>query len=249
MARLAAHAGTLIFRVQGQRLLAGFHRPSGPEGKRFPTVLFLHGFPGSEKSIDVQRTLLARGIASVAPSFLGSWGSGGVYRFSTLVAQAQAALRATRKLYFVDPGRIAVYGFSMGGWTALNLAASIAKIRGVVAVAPCGGPEMISSSTSAFLAHLSRPLNVPPLPQLRTDFVRALERFDPAHAVPRIKAPLLIVHGDRDETIPLSISRRLESLAPQGARLVVVHGADHGFLEQRAQLVRLTANFLELKLK
>ena len=72
-----ARAGTEVFRVKGQKMLVHYHRPEGPEAKRFPTVLFLHGFPGSEKSVDIQRALMARGVASVAPSFLGSWGSGG----------------------------------------------------------------------------------------------------------------------------------------------------------------------------
>jgi dipeptidyl aminopeptidase/acylaminoacyl peptidase len=122
-AAMRAHAGTEIFRVLGQKMIVTYHRPAGPEGKRFPAVLFLHGFPGSEKSVDVQRALMACGVASIAPSFLGAWGSGGKYRFSTLVPQARAVLRAAKRLSFVDSRRIAVYGFSMGGWTALNLAA------------------------------------------------------------------------------------------------------------------------------
>ena len=118
---MRAHSGTAVFRVLGHKMLAKYHRPAGPEGKRFATVLFLHGFPGSEKSVDVQRELLRRGIASVAPSFLGAWGSGGKYRFTTLVPQARAALRAARKLPFVNPRRVAVYGFSMGGFASCRL--------------------------------------------------------------------------------------------------------------------------------
>jgi dipeptidyl aminopeptidase/acylaminoacyl peptidase len=109
------HGGTEIFRFGGRRMLATYHKPAGPDGKRFPTVVFLHGFPGSEKSIDVQRELMKRGIASVAPSFLGAWGSGGTYRFTTLPEQAKTALAAARRLDFVDPKRMALYGFSMGG--------------------------------------------------------------------------------------------------------------------------------------
>jgi DNA-binding response OmpR family regulator len=47
-----------------------------------------------------QRALLRRGVASVAPHFLGAWGSGGTYRFTTLVEQARAALAATRRLFW-----------------------------------------------------------------------------------------------------------------------------------------------------
>jgi len=170
---MRAHAGTEIFRVLGQKMVATYHRPAGPEGKRFPTVLFLHGFPGSEKSVDVQRELMRRGIASVAPAFLGAWGSGGKYRFTTLVPQARAALRAAKKLSFVNPRRVAVYGYSMGGWVALNLAALEPSLKAVVAIASAGGPEMIGSDTKSFLAHLSKPLNVPAQGDLLGDFRRA----------------------------------------------------------------------------
>jgi dipeptidyl aminopeptidase/acylaminoacyl peptidase len=241
---MRARAGTEVFRVLGEKMLVAYHRPAGPEGKRFPTVLFLHGFPGSEKSVDVQRELLKRGIASVAPNFLGAWGSGGEYRFTTLVPQARAVLRAARKLPFVNPRRVAVYGFSMGGWTALNLAALEPSLKAVVAVAPAGGPEMIVPGAKSQLARLSRRLNAPAPAALFADFRRAMREFDPARAVARLRAPLLLVHGDEDGTIPVQISRRLAALAGGRARLVVQRGADHGFLECRETLARRAASWL-----
>jgi hypothetical protein len=242
--RMRARAGTEIFRVLGQKMVATYHRPEGPESKRFPTVLFLHGFPGSEKSVDVQRELMARGVASVAPCFLGAWGSGGTYRFTTLVPQARAALRAARKLWFVNPRRVAVYGFSMGGWAALNLAAQEPALKAVVAVAPAGGPEMIGPGSKAFLARLSKPLHAPAPAALLADFRRAMREFDPARAVPRLRAPLLLIHGDEDGTIPVDVSRRYAALAGGRARLVVQRGADHGFLDFRAKLARRAARWL-----
>lgn len=243
-AAMRPHAGTEVFRVLGQKMLVKYHRPAGREGQRFPTVLFLHGFPGSEKNVDVQRALMARGVASVAPSFLGSWGSGGKYRFTTLVPQARAALRAAKSLPFVDPRRLAVFGFSMGGWTALNLGALEPALKAVVAAAPCGGPEMIGPQNRAFLTHHSKPLTAPAPAALDADFRRAMTRFDPARAVPRLRAPLLLIHGDRDETIPLAVSKRYAAIAGKRARLVVVRGADHGFLESREKLTRLASDFL-----
>ena len=194
--------------------------------------------------MDVQRALMARGVASVAPSFLGAWGSGGTYRFTTLVPQAAEALRRMRKLPFVDPRRVAVYGFSMGGWAALSLAATEPSLKAVVAVAPCGGPEMLGPGTKTFLSRLSQPLNAPAPKALLADFGRALRRYDSALAAPKLRAPLLLIHGDADDTIPLSISRRLADLAPRGTRLVVARGADHGFLDRREELTRLASNWL-----
>ena len=245
---MRAHSGTAVFTVLGRRMLAPYHRPAGPEGRRFPAVLFLHGFPGAEKSVDVQRELLRLGVASVAPRFLGSWGSGGSYRFTTLVAQARADLRATRRLDFVDPRRVAVYGFSMGGWTALNLGAAEPSLKAVAAVAPAGGPEMLGPGTRRFLAAHARVLTAPAPDALLADFRRALSRFDPAKAVPRLRVPLLLVHGDADATVPAEVSRRLARLAGGPVRLKIERGAEHSFLDRRAALARGVAKWLAQRL-
>lgn len=238
------HGGTEIFKVQGQRMLATFHKPAGPDGKRFPTVVFLHGFPGSEKSIDVQRDLMKKGVASVSPFFLGAWGSGGKYRFTTLPAQARAALAAARKLDFVDPKRMALYGFSMGGWTALNAAAEEPALKAVVAVAPVGGAEMVGPHTLDFITRLSKPLNTLAPKALAADFRKAVSSRDPGRAVARIKAPLLLVHGDADQTIPFLISKRIAKSAAGPVKLVIEKGASHDFLDRREKLTRLCAGFL-----
>lgn len=229
-------------------MLATFLRPAGPEGKRFPTAVFLHGFPGSEKNVDIQRELMKRGIASVAPFFLGAWGSGGTYRFTTLPAQARAALAAARRLDFVDPKRMALFGFSMGGWTALNAAAEEPSLKAVVAVAPVGGPEMIGPHTLDFITRLSRPLNTLAPKPLAEDFKRAVSTKDPGLAVRRLKAPLLLVHGDADQTIPALISRRIAGNAAGPVKLVIEKGATHDFLDRREKLTRLCAGFLASKL-
>lgn len=246
---MRAHAGTIIFRVMGRKMLVHIHRPAGPEKKRFPTVVFLHGFPGSEKSVDVQRALMAKGIASVAPSFLGAWGSAGTYRFTTLPGQAAEALASARKLDFVDPRRMALFGFSMGGWAALNAAAREPSLRAVVAVAPAGGPEMIGPRLLDFVTRLSRPLNtISPVP-LAADFRRAVTEHDPGKAASRIKAPLLLVHGDADQTIPALVSKRIARSAGGRVKLVIEPGAAHDFLDRRARLTSLCAAFLSRRLK
>ena len=231
-------------RFSGERMLVHVHRPSGGRRKRFPAVLFLHGFPGLEKSIDVQRALMSRGIASIAPSFLGCWGSGGEYRFSTLIAQARAVYRAMRRMAFVDGGRVGVFGFSMGGWAALNLAALEPNIKAVVAVAPAGGPEMVRANTQGVLARLARPLRAICPKTLAADFRRAVTERDAAAAAAKIKAPTLLVHGDADTTIPVFVSRRIASRGGRRLRLRIERGAEHDFLDRRDALTRVCSGFL-----
>jgi dipeptidyl aminopeptidase/acylaminoacyl peptidase len=207
-------------------------------------VLFLHGLPGAEKNVDIQRVLQARGIGSFAPHFAGAWGSGGEYRISTLVEQARTALAFMKKRPFVDPRRVAVLGFSMGGWTALNLAGKTKGLRGVAALAPAGGPEMIGPSNPEVMARLSATLNAPPVSELTSDFRRAVTRQNPHESVKRLTCPLLLVHGDADDTIPCGVSKLLDREATVEHRFVLAKGARHDFLDRRSWLARLTADWL-----
>lgn len=243
-----AHCSAAVLRWKGVKIVGTLNRPAGSEKKRFPAVLLLHGFPGAEKSVDVQRLLLKKGIASFAPHFAGAWGSGGTYRFTTLVDQARFFLRYLASRDFVDPKRLAVYGFSMGGWTALNLAARSPRLRACLAVAPVGGPEMAGRGTLELVRHLSRPLNAPAPRALAADFDRAVTVLDANRAAARLGGKLLLVHGTADDVVPCEISRRLHACAP-GSRLVVARGARHDFLDRRERLAALAVRWLASRLR
>ncbi len=238
------HSGAAILRWRGLKLLGVLNRPEGRSSQKHPAVLFLHGFPGAEKNVDVQRRLLRLGIASFSLHFGGAWGSEGEYAFSNLLPQARAGLAFLASREFVDARRLAVFGFSMGGWTALNLAARQPELRAAVAVAPVGGPEMVTELTHKRIAHLSRALRVSSATALTRDFKKSVARFDPARAVGRLACPLLLVHGDADDVVPHAISRRLYSLARPPKKLVLASGAGHDFLDRRDWLSRLTSDWL-----
>lgn len=248
MSRLPMRSSAVAFRYKGLKLVGVLNRPAGPENARFPAVLFLHGFPGAEKNVDVQRALQALGVASFALYFAGAWGSEGRYTFTGLVPQAAAALRFLRSRPFVDPKRTAVFGFSMGGWTAINLAARAQGLKGAVAVAPVGGGEMIGRHTRSFVARACVTLNVGSLESVARDFAEAVRGADPAKAAASLGCPLLVVHGDADDVVPFPVSRRIKALAPK-TELVVARGVRHDFLEKREWLTRLTSRWLLEALK
>lgn len=229
----------------GKKLVGILNRPAGPDGKRHPAVLFLHGFPGAEKNVDVQRALLARGVASFALHFRGAWGSEGKYGFKDLPEQSLAGLEFMRKQPFVDRQRAAVFGFSMGGWTALHLA-GLTGLRACVAVAPVGGCEMVAPGTADTIARLGRVLLLPGRKAAK-EFAAAVAKRDPAVSAKKAGCPILLVHGAQDAVVPLSVSKRIA--AASGARLVEFEDAGHDFLEQRERLTRLAADWLSDRLK
>jgi dipeptidyl aminopeptidase/acylaminoacyl peptidase len=210
----------------------------------------LHGFPGSEQNVDVQRALLDEGIASLRLHFQGAWGSGGFYRFSTLIDQAKAGLRRLSRRKEVDSRRLGVFGFSMGGWAALNLAGASKTVKAAAAVSPVGGPEMVLPSNDPFIRRHCEPLRVASPGGLVRDFRSAVRRFDPAAAVAKTKAPILLIHGTADELIPVAVSERLRAAAGPGrCRLVRAAGADHSYLDRRTWLARRVSRWLASTLR
>lgn len=109
-------------RMNGFIYLAG---GAGPH----PVVVFLHGYPGNERNLDLAQAARRAGWHALYFDYRGSWGSGGTFGFQNAlddVAAALAWLRApeTRTRFGVDAGRIALVGHSMGAWLALQGAAA-----------------------------------------------------------------------------------------------------------------------------
>jgi uncharacterized protein len=93
-----------------------------------PTVLFLSGFPGWPDPPGFLRSVHDAGYNVLFFPYRGTWGSDGEFSADHALADAKAALSflrtpEARAAYRVDAGAIAAWGVSLGGWTALSLAA------------------------------------------------------------------------------------------------------------------------------
>ncbi|MEO5495089.1 MAG: alpha/beta fold hydrolase [Sphingomonas sp.] len=94
--------------------------------KPHPTVLMLHGFPGTEMNFDLDRAMQRAGWNVLAIEYRGVWGGGGKFSFSHVVEDARAGLAwlrdpANDAKYRVDPKTIVVMGHSMGGFATVML--------------------------------------------------------------------------------------------------------------------------------
>jgi dipeptidyl aminopeptidase/acylaminoacyl peptidase len=72
--------------------------------------------------------------------------------------------------------------------------------------------------------------------------------YDTLHAAKNIACPVLIVHGDNDECVPIKQSYNLAKIANTEVR--VVKGADHGYNTpaQYAEMKKLMVDFIKEKL-
>jgi len=53
------------------------------------------------------------------------------------------------------------------------------------------------------------------------------DRYPSLDRIADLRAPLLVIAGDRDTIVPISLSRRLFDAAPEPKRFVLIPGADH----------------------
>lgn len=127
-----------------------------------------------------------------------------------LTLDAIAAYDAVASRPEVDPRRIIVFGRSLGG----PVAAEVALRRQVAAV--------ILESTFTSARHMAwqafKPFPVHWL--IKT-------RFDTLDKVRRLRRPLLVIHGSEDEVVPFRMGRRVFEAAPEPKEFYTIEGAGH----------------------
>ncbi len=122
---------------------------------------------------------------------------------------AMAALDSLKSREDISTNRIVYYGRSLGGALAVELARQ---------ESPYG---LILESSFPSVTYMARKAN--PLPLWR--LLRT--KYDSAAKVPHIQAPLLQMHGDMDDTVPLEAGRALFEAANTPKEFYVIPGADH----------------------
>jgi len=147
------------------------------------------------------RSVIADGTGLVALSYRGYAGSSGHPSEQGLLQDADAAYAFTSARYSAD--QIVLWGFSLGTGVAVAVAAEhpIAKL---ILEAPY--------TSMADVAAWHFPM-VPVRWLLR-------DRFRSGQRIVRVAAPLLIMHGERDFTIPIRFGERLFGLAPRPKQFV-----------------------------
>src|SRR6478735_9135007 len=86
-----------------------------------PVVVFLHGYPGNERNLDLAQAVRRAGYHALYLDYRGMWGSGGTFSFANGLEDAATILAWVRTpevaaKYHIDSRRIAVVGHSFGGW-------------------------------------------------------------------------------------------------------------------------------------
>ncbi|MFO0550891.1 MAG: YqiA/YcfP family alpha/beta fold hydrolase [Polyangiaceae bacterium] len=181
-----------------------------------PTILYLHGFasgPDSEKGVAVarhfERECSVRRLDLRVPTF------------ETMLPSAMLEVTRTAIAETPADSPVVLFGSSLGGLTAARAAAGNDRVRGLILLAPAfgftarwrerlGPDELAAWRASGWLSIDDYALRRKA--QLHYAFITDAERLDrefgpaaPAPATPSFgSTPTLVVHGDRDDVVPVS---------------------------------------------
>ncbi|HSC22356.1 MAG TPA: alpha/beta fold hydrolase [Casimicrobiaceae bacterium] len=185
-----------------------------------PAVLYLHG---SRWNLTGQlfriRQLHEFGFAVLAVDYRGFGKSeGGVPSERSVYEDARAAWREFAALV-PDPRRRILYGHSLGGAVAVDLAAWLDRHAGDDE--PARGLVVESSFTT--LADVARAMSYDWLP---VEWILS-QKFDSLGKIGEVRMPVLFVHGAADRFIPARFSQALYDAARTRKRLLLVDGATH----------------------
>jgi dipeptidyl aminopeptidase/acylaminoacyl peptidase len=222
-------------------------RPAGTS-KPLPAIIVLHGWarpgvPGAPQVESTARRLSEQGYVTLALSMRGwppssGWDDCGTQQPDD-VAKAADWLAT---LPGVDADSIGVLGFSLGGQVALLSGTRSARIKAIVAYFPITDIQRWGDTTSnAGIRYFYVPL------------VCGTGRSNsPVHVAEQIRAPVLLIHGDRDTEVPTEQSLRMQEAlrkADRPVELLIIGEGGHGFKgEQDEQAWSAAAKFFSMHL-
>ena len=180
-----------------------------PEPGARRALLLLHGNAGNASHrLPIAALLRELGVHVLLIDYRGYGLSEGRPSEAGVYADARAGLAHLRGARGLPEERVVVFGTSLGGAVAVDLA------RG----RPLAG--LILESTFSAARDVGR-VHFGPLAAL------AGRRFDSLSKIGELRCPVLFLHGDRDEIVPQALGRRLFDAAPEPKRFETLPGAGH----------------------
>ena len=236
----------------GEQLAGTLHRPEGGDSQ--VGVVLGHCFTCSRHTSilrDLAESLAEAGFVALRFDFSGNGQSQGVFSESTYskqIGQVKAGMGLLREQGVQWTG---LAGHSLGAVVAVLTAAEQDEVGAVCAFAgrisgltprhflSSQQIEELDRTGSVHFQSRGRAL------KLKDEFFSDAGRYQLPKIVAGLKVPLLVVHGDADEIIPVEEAYKARDANPDTVALEILPGADHMFSDrrQRRQVARHAADW------
>ena len=215
--------------------------PPGSDGRNLPAIVMPHGGPTSRDrwGFDwLPQFFASRGYAVLQPNYRGSYGYGdawyqknGFQSWRTAISDVNDAGRWLVSQGIADASKLGIFGWSYGGYAALQSSVLDPDLfKAVVAVAPVTDLAQLVQESTRFTSH-----------RLVREFVGEgphVREGSPAQHADRIKAPVLLFHGEFDSNVRVQESRLMNDrlkAAGRKSELVVYPRLDHQLDDSRVR--------------
>lgn len=216
---------------RGQTLAGLLHHPAG-NGFHAAAIL-CHGMESnkeSEKLIALSRRLAQNGMAALRFDFSCVGESSGRFEEITYGGEVEDLSAAFDFVRGRGAEKIGLFGSSMGGSVALLFAAQEKGVAAVVTLAAPVHPEKITERLlkpseveqwreTGLITYHGR--------QIRISFLDDLQKIQIPKAAREIACPVLILHGDADDTVPVEEAHELYAQLKGAKKISIFKGADH----------------------
>lgn len=222
----------LHIRTAGGKQLFAWHLPNAPDAA---TVIVLHGWGGNaELMLPLAIPFHRAGLNVLLIDARGHGGSDSAFftslpRFTEDLEHAVEWVKARSGAFNQS---IVLLGHSVGAGAALYAASKRRDISAVISVAAFAHPERMMRR---YLARFRLPgwLSGFVLRYVEWVIGRRYEEFAPLNTLRRITCPVLLVHGSRDQTVPVSDAIAMADGSRENAiELLIVEGAGHDSMEK-----------------
>ena len=221
--------------------------PPGSDGKNLPAIVMPHGGPDArdEWGFDwLVQYFAVRGFAVLQPEYRGSSGYGNdwfkgnaFHSWKAAIDDINDAGRWLEKSGVAAPGKIAIFGWSYGGYAALESAVVDPDLfKAVVAVAPVTDLDALRDEHISDYDYKYVDAQIGNGPYI--------EEASPARHADRFKVPVLLVHGDTDTNVGVSKSRLMnDKLTAAGKQVQYIEfkGLTHQLDDAAARAQMLVA--------
>jgi len=190
-----------------------------PAGR--PTILYFHGNGGNLAGrAGYFRRLADAGFGVLALSYRGYGASDGSPSEEGFYQDARALIAYAGRDLSLGPDKLIFYGESIGTGVAVQMATEVSLAA------------LILQSPYSSITALAKD-NYPWLPA----GLLLKDRFDSLSKIGRVKAPLLLFHGELDRVVPVQYGRQLFAAAAEPKQAIYFSDVGHGDFNQ-TQLVQ-----------
>jgi pimeloyl-ACP methyl ester carboxylesterase len=204
-------------------------------GEKMPVVIFSHGYGGTNRNGRVYAEALARkGIAAYCFDFSGgspaSRSDGKTTEMSVFTEKGdlEAVIEMVKSFDFADTNKLFLLGESQGGMvSAMTAADQPDTIRGLILIFPAFVITDDAQRKYTSLAEIPDEVEMMGM-RIGRRYYDDIWDYDIYKHIAAYDKDVLIIHGDRDQLVPVFYSEKAAEIYPS-SQLKIIPGAGHGF--------------------